>query len=236
MTIFWSVALPIILLIVLGFINEGTEYREQILSAVVAMGILFNGLYGLSFEILLNRNNGIFKILRITPFKTSQFIFLSSLSKVIVSLLTSYVSLIFGIMIFGFDYSILKLILLFPLLVLGILSFCFLGFFIGNIAKVETQVSLIANILAMPMLFLSNSFYTVPESQKVLHFITRINPFNYFIKSIQETLNGTYYILSSAYIILGILALIGFLLAFVTFKWESNSSNVKISKVRAGKN
>ena len=227
MTIFWSILFPVALLLALGFIQEDPSYRMQLLGAVVAMGILFNAMYGIGFDVLLNRNSGIFTILRITPFTISKFIFLFSLSKVFVSLVTGFVTLFAGIIIFQIDFSISSILLLFPLLLLGIVCFSFLGCIIGNLAKIETQVSLFANLIAMPMLFLSHSFYTITEERKILYLLTKLNPFNYFLKSIQETLNGMYSSLGITYIILTVLGVASFLLALATFKWESHSESTK---------
>lgn len=220
MTVFWSILFPIILMLILGSIRSDLVYREQLLATVVAMGILFNGIYGLSFDILLNRNNGIFKILRITPFNTAKFIFIFSLSKIVLSLITAYFSLIAGILIYQFDYSIINIISLLPLFMAGILCFSFIGFSIGNIANVETQVSLIANLIAMPLLFLSNSFYTIPDDQNFLQLLAKINPFNFFVQSTQELLTGDIQKIGLTYLILGILCFTSFLFAVITFRWE----------------
>lgn len=52
MTIFWSILFPVALLLALGFIQEAPSYRMQLLGAVVAMGILFNAMYGIGFDVL----------------------------------------------------------------------------------------------------------------------------------------------------------------------------------------
>jgi ABC-2 type transport system permease protein len=223
MTIFWSVLLPVILLIILGVINENPAYREQLLAAVVAMGILFNGLWGISFDVILNRNNGIFKVLRITPLKTFQFIFLSAFSKVIVSIMISYITLLVGILFFKIEFSVLGMVVLLPIFTIGVLGFMFLGFFVGNIAKKETQVSMIANIIGMPLLFLSNSFYHISENQKIVSFLLKINPFEYFINTVQETVGGDFQSLFQTTGILTALVIVSFTLAVLTFKWETTS-------------
>lgn len=57
-SLFWSVVLPVGLLIGLGIVFDSPEYRGRLLAGSAAMGVFFWALFGIAFETLSHRNRG----------------------------------------------------------------------------------------------------------------------------------------------------------------------------------
>src|SRR6266542_6511604 len=77
-----------------------------------------------------------------------------------------------------------------PILILGTLCFTFLGMTISNFAQRETQVSLLCNIIGMPMTFCSNAFYSLNGAPGWLKVLSNILPLNHLIEGIHAALDG----------------------------------------------
>ena len=79
------VVFPIGFLLVLGFVFPDPGYRRQLLAGMLAVSTLFFSLNGIAFESLYQRNSGVYKLLRATPYRTITFIMNLTASRSIVA-------------------------------------------------------------------------------------------------------------------------------------------------------
>src|SRR5260370_34499367 len=73
-SLFFAIVFPIGILLVLGFVFASTDYRRQLLSGMLAASALFFSLNGIAFESLFQKNSGVYKLLRATPYQSNTFI------------------------------------------------------------------------------------------------------------------------------------------------------------------
>lgn len=67
--LFWSILLPLGMLIGLGLYFNTPEYHVRLLAGVIGTSALFWALETTVFYILKQRNRGVYKLLRVTPMK-----------------------------------------------------------------------------------------------------------------------------------------------------------------------
>lgn len=190
---------------------------------MLAVSTLFFSLNGIAFESLFQRNSGVYKLLRTTPYHTITFIANLTASRAIVALLSCTVVAIVGVLTFGIALSWQSVLLLLPILVLGTLCFTLLGLTISNFAQNENQVAILNNIVTLPMIFTSATFYSLSIAPAWVKTIGHALPFSYLIEGEHAALAG-----NAAGFLVPSLILLGFtvlalVLAVTTFRWDPNA-------------
>jgi ABC-2 type transport system permease protein len=211
----------------LGFVFPDPGYRRQLLAGMLAVSTLFFSLNGIAFESLYQRNSGVYKLLRATPYSTITFIMNLTASRSIVALLSCVLVIVVGVLVFGIAVSWQSVLLLLPGLVLGTLCFTFLGLTISNLVQNENQVAMLNNIVTLPMIFSSATFYSLSNAPAWVKAIGHVFPFSYLLDGEHAAFAG-----NAAGIAFPTLILLGFtvlsmLLAFVTFRWDPNAPVIR---------
>jgi ABC-2 type transport system permease protein len=234
-SLFFAIVFPIAVLLVLGFVFPSPDYRRQLLAGMLAVSVLFFSLNGISFESLFQRNSGVYKLLRATPYKTITFITNLTASRGVVALLSCTLVAIVGVFIFGIALSWQSVLLLIPVLVLGILCFTFLGLTISNLVQNENQVAMLGNIVTLPMIFTSATFYSLSNAPSWVTTIGHVLPFSYLIEAEHAAFAGNAGGVVFPLLILFGFTLIAMLLALVTFRWDPNAPPMRrMLRLRAG--
>ncbi len=225
-SLFWAIAFPLIFLVVLGFIFPAPAYRWQLLTGMLALSVLFFGLQGIAFDSLYQRNSGVYKLLRATPYRTITFVTQLTLARSIVALLSGAVVTIAGMLLFNLWFRWERVLLLLPILFLATLCFTFLGFIVSNLSQNETQVSVISNIVTLPMMFASEIFYSLSTAPNWVKVVSHVLPLSYVIDGEHAALAvNVFGIVSSILVLLGF-TILALSLAVVTFRWDPDASPV----------
>lgn len=109
---------------------------------------------------------------------------------------------------------------LLPVLFLGTLGFMFLGFTIGNLARLEPQVNVLANLIGMPMLFISNGYYNISNGPVLFERLAKINPFEHFIRLINMFIRGDFSGIWSPLSVIVLFTILSIFPAVLTFRWD----------------
>jgi ABC-2 type transport system permease protein len=157
----WAIGFPLVLLLALGFAFPTPGYRRQLLVGMLALSVMFFSLYGIAFDSLAQRNQGVYKLLRATPYRTLTFVVNLTLARGIVALLSSVLVAVVGVLVFRIAVTPTSALLLVPVLALATLCFTFIGLTIGNLSQTETQVAGLNNLVTLPMIFASEAFYSL---------------------------------------------------------------------------
>lgn len=219
--LFWSIILPIGASIALGIFMNSPKYTLNILTGMMAVSILFYSFITTSFSILSQRRRGVYNLLKITPMSLSKYIFSISSAWTLISLLCGIMVLIVGFIVFKLNISILSFIALIPIIVFASISYVFFGFFIASLSKSESNVSIITNIITLPLLLSSTAFYSLENAPLWVQTINSINPFQWFINGLRNalTLDLTNYFTSILLLI--ILCVVALFIAVKTFKYTN---------------
>ncbi|GGU52902.1 ABC transporter permease [Lentzea flava] len=109
-----------------------------------------------------------------------------------------------------------------PLLLLGTISFFALGMLVGAFAKTEEAASAAANIVVLPMAFLSGTFFPVEQAPAWLQAVSKAFPLRHMNDGMLDVLvrgKGVEALAVPAAVLAGFALVVGFLASRV-FKWE----------------
>lgn len=228
-SLFYATLFPVALLIGLGLYFDSPEYRTVLMTGVMALGSLFWALQGIAFQVMQQRNKGVYKLLQLAPYPVLSFILTMTLARTLLGLLMNMLLLLTGFIVFGIKTSLLGLLLLVVVLAVGTLCFTCIGFFISNIARNEAQINMYSNLLYLPMVFASEAFYSLNGAPDWIATIGRCFPFSYFVEGLRLALNS-----DGTGILMPLLILIAFsagaiLLSTLTFRCDAEQAVVSKS-------
>ena len=219
-SLFWSLIFPVVFLVVLGSIFPTPAYRQQLLTGMLGLSVLFFGLSGIAFESLFQRNSGVYKLLRATPYRTLAFVTNLTAARGVVALLSCIVVTIVGVIAFRIQVSIAGMLLILPILALGTLCFTFLGLVISNLSQNINQVSIFNNIVLLPMMFGSETFYSLGAAPAWVRTLSHLLPLSHLLDALRSALAGDVAGTLLPSLILFAFTALALALAVLTFRWD----------------
>lgn len=154
-SLFYALIFPAAALAVLAYFFEDPGYRRHLLVGVTALGGFFFTMSGTGFEVMRQRQRGVYKLLRATPFPTGAFVSALTAARGLIALVCALFVYVGGALFLGAGIAPAGLLLMLPALALGTVCFTALGFILGNLGNTETQVAGINNLFVLPMTFAS---------------------------------------------------------------------------------
>jgi ABC-2 type transport system permease protein len=195
-------------------------YIDFLVPGIVGMTIMQLGLFSVAFGFVQLKRTGALRRLFATPTSPSYFLSAQVLSRLIIGLVQVAilfgVGIWFGLQMFG-DYATLLVIVL-----IGSAIFLAVGFAIAGWAKNEDQAAPVANIVSLPMMFLSGVFFPRDAMPDFLAAITQFMPLTYVNDALRAVVNEGAGLLSLGPQLLGMTVwmVITFVLAVRMFRWE----------------
>ena len=195
-------------------------YIDFLVPGIVGMTVMQLGLFGVAFGFVQLKRTGALRRLFATP--TSPAYFLSAqvgsrmvLGYVQVAILIG-IGIWFGLQMFG-SWLVLAVIV-----GLALLIFLGMGFGVAGWAKNEDQAAPVANLISLPMLFLSGVFFPREAMPEFLQGITQYLPLTYVNEALRGVINDGAGMADLGPQLLGMLVwgAITFLIAVRLFKWE----------------
>ncbi len=218
--LFWSILLPIGGLIGLGLFVKIPEYPSRLLTGMMAVSIMFYSLVTTAYSVLSNRRRGVYNLLRVTPMTLWKYITCVAMAWTLISFSCGALVLISGVLLFKIHVSISAILMLIPVTLIANIGYVLLSFFIANLSRNESQVSMISNLLILPLMFCSTAFYSLEKAPSFIQTISSFNPFQWFISGLRSSLLGDIsdFLTSSGLLLLVVAA--AMLLAVRTFKFS----------------
>jgi ABC-2 type transport system permease protein len=145
-----------------GDIKEVREYKtiDFILPGQLGFSLLSAGVFGVAFLFFNLRQTMVLKRFFATPISRKYILFGEALSRIMFQLITSITILLIGHFVFGFTL-VHGAVTFFELLVLsfiGLMVFMGFGFIISGLAKNESSIPPLANLITLPQFLLSGTF------------------------------------------------------------------------------
>ena len=144
-----------------------------------------------------------------------------------ISVAWTFVSVLLGVLIMGVcviifsqTVSILSIVLAFPVFFFSAMGFILLSFSIASPVGNESQLSMVTNILSMPMLFCSDAFYSIEKAPKIIQIISKINPFQWLVNGLRNAWNMEIYEYSRSILLLIFFILTSLILSLRTFRFS----------------
>ncbi|MBU0708880.1 ABC transporter permease [Patescibacteria group bacterium] len=201
--------------------SRNLNYMDYIVPGIVGMMIMQLGIIGVAMIVVRYREREILKRLRVTPMNSG--VFLLSLIFTRMLLLMAQAGLIILIGKVFFDLHLYgNLFYIFATAFLGSLVFLSIGFAISGVAKTMNTAMSMAQLIQMPMMFLSGTFFPREAFPDWLQKVTDYLPLTYLADALRETMieNATLIDVKHLLIPLVVWAMGGFFLATKLFRWE----------------
>jgi ABC-2 type transport system permease protein len=185
---FFAFLFPIIFLVVFATLFKGSRaqvgpvtvsYDDYYIPALVAFGVMGACFTNIAMSISLRRDNGILKRLRGTPLPSWAFIAGVVGSSIIVSIVLTLLTTLFGIAVYGI-HTPQHILAAVVTVAIGGLVFCALGLAMTIVIPNADAGPAIVNGVFLPIVFISGTFFPVPDTS-VLAKIAEVFPVRHFI-------------------------------------------------------
>jgi ABC-2 type transport system permease protein len=205
---------------------KGRNFRtiDFILPGQLGFSLLSAGVFGVAFLFFNLRQQLVLKRFYATPIRRSYIILGEALSRVIFQLSTAVIIILIGH--FAFHYTLVHGVETFiEILILSFIAlilFMGFGFIVSGIAKTESTIPPLANIVTLPHFLLAGTFFSIDVFPSWLQPLCKLLPLTHFNDAMRKiAFEGAH--LSDCLTQIGILALwavVVYAVAIKVFKWE----------------
>ncbi len=207
-------------------IREVREYKtiDFILPGQLGFSLLSAGVFGVAFLFFNLRQTLVLKRFFATPISRKYIVFGEALSRVMFQLITSITILLIGNLVFHFTlvHGFLTFLELLVLSFLGLVVFMGFGFVVSGLAKTESSIPPLANLITLPQFLLAGTFFSIDVFPAWLQPICRILPLTHLNDAMRKVaFEGAH--LNDCGLQIGVLLLwgiAGYSAAIRVFKWE----------------
>ena len=204
--------------------GKGQGYKGFLVPGIAAMAIMQGGLFGVVFTLIAYKNRGILRRLKAAPISPAHVLSGQVVTRLVVSIMQTYVLLLVGIFVLrvtiGEDLGSWLSLTVFALL--GGALFIAMGLAISGWAKSEDTAAPIANVVSLPMMFLSGVFFPTSAMPDWVQSISRFIPLTYLADGLRAVALDGASLASQWPEMTGLAAWTAatFLVAMRVFKWE----------------
>lgn len=168
--------------------DESLKPIQFIAPGMIAYGIAVGAVFGAALTLITWRQKQLLRRLRLAPVSTGTIV----TSRVVVSLAVAMVQLALFIGISVLPFLGLKLsgawYMAVPLTIAGTLAFLAIGLFVGAVAKTQEGGSGLANLITLPMAFLSGAFIPLEAAPSWLSTIGKFLPLTYLVEGLKDVM------------------------------------------------
>lgn len=205
---------------------SGRLYRtiDFILPGQLGFSLLSTGVFGTAFVFFSLRQNLVIKRFFATPVRRSSIVLGEAIARIGFALLGALFIILVGHFFFKFTLvnGISTIINMLLLSTLGIIVFMGFGFVVSGIAKSESTIPPISNIITLPQFLLSGTFFGIEAFPTWLQPISRALPLTYLNDAMRKIAFeglGLWDVKQQILIIL-VWGIVIYAVAVKTFKWE----------------
>jgi ABC-2 type transport system permease protein len=168
----------------------GREYKtiDFILPGQLGFSLLSAGVFGVAFMFFSLRNTLVLKRFFATPINRTFIVLGEGLSRVLFSLITAVVIILFGHFFFGFTlvHGFETFLEMMILSFIGLLVFMGFGFIVSGLATSDSTIPPFANLITLPQFLLSGTFFSINVFPNWLQVIARILPLTYLNQAMRS--------------------------------------------------
>ncbi|WP_394616003.1 ABC transporter permease [Lentzea sp. JNUCC 0626] len=195
---------------------------QYLTPGILSWGVAVSAVFGSALTLVSWRRKQVLRRIRLAPVSTTSVLSSRILVSAGVALVqgATFVGIaslpVFGLQLSGQWW------LAIPLLLLGTIAFFALGMLVGAFAKTEEAASAAANIVVLPMAFLSGTFFPVDQAPVWLQTVSKIFPLRHMNDGMLDVLvrgKGIEALVVPSAILVGFSLVVGFIASRV-FKWE----------------
>ncbi|CAL1519555.1 ABC transporter permease [Chitinophaga sp. MM2321] len=168
----------------------GREFKtiDFILPGQLGFALMSAAVFGTAFLFYGMRQTLVLKRFFATPIKRTYIVLAEALSRMTFQLISSVVIIGLGHFAFGFTlvHGFATFLEMLVLSVFGLLVFMGFGFVVSSIAKNESTIPPLANIITLPQFLLAGTFFPIDSFPAWLQPVCKIMPLTYLIDALRK--------------------------------------------------
>ncbi|HZY35226.1 MAG TPA: ABC transporter permease [Mucilaginibacter sp.] len=200
------------------------KYIDFILPGMLGFSLLSSGVFGTAFVFLSLRLTLVIKRFFATPVKRSSIVIGEGLARLVFSWIGALFIITVGYYFFGFTlvHGLTTVVNMLILSAFGLIIFMGFGFIISGIAKNESTIPPLSNIVTLPQFLLSGTFFATTAFPSWLQALADILPLTYLNHAMRQVAfeGAGLGDITHDLLILGIWFIVIYAVAVKTFKWE----------------
>jgi ABC-2 type transport system permease protein len=205
---------------------HGRAYRiiDFILPGQLGFSLLSTGVFGTAFVFFSLRQTLVIKRFFATPVRRSSIVFGEGIARIGFALLGALFIILVGHFFFHFTLinGVITVLNMLVLAILGLIVFMGFGFVVSGIAKSESTIPPISNIVTLPQFLLSGTFFPIDNFPSWLQPISRALPLTHLNDAMRKIAFEGYNLwdVKQEIMILIIWGVLIYALAVKVFRWE----------------
>ncbi|MFW5988483.1 MAG: ABC transporter permease [bacterium] len=221
--LFWTFAFPICFIFLFGLLftgdGQGISF-DYILPGILAMALMQLGLFG-ALQFLYLREKKIIRGLSVTPLSRSSLLSSEILLRLLAGFVQTGIIIFLGVIVFDITLvgNIIQILLM---VLLGSLTFVSFGYMLICFVKSMEGGSGLAQIVQLPMMFLSGIFFPVEMMPGFMQPVVKLIPLTYLADSLRNVMIGVpgNYSLKVNILVLLLWLIFTFIITVKYWRWE----------------
>lgn len=164
------------------------RYIDYLVPGVLGMSLMFSGIYA-GLPVIQQRQARIIKRLSCTPLRRSTLIFGDLAFRMILVVLTAALIILVGRLVFDVQ-MVGNWLALAGVVILGSLVFTSLGYLTAAFVKTEEAAIPVINVITMPMMFLSGTFFEITSMPSFIEPLVKALPLTYLNDALRQIMVG----------------------------------------------
>lgn len=197
---------------------------DFILPGQLGFSLLSTGVFGTAFVFFSLRQNLVIKRFFATPVRRSSIVLGEAIARIGFALLGALFIIVLGHYIFNFTLinGVLTVINMLILATIGIIVFMGFGFVVSGLAKSESTIPPISNIITLPQFLLSGTFFSINNFPVWLQPISKALPLTYLNDAMRKVAfeGAGLWDVRQQILIMVVWGIAIYAVAVKTFKWE----------------
>lgn len=223
--IFFNYLFPLIFFFVFAGLMKAERGGtiSYVVSLVLVMGILGNGLFGAGVRAVQEREMNILRRFKVTPISPAPILVASLISGWIIYIPIVTLILLLAHFVYGMPVPE-RLFSFFALISLGVFAFRALGLILASVANSMQGSQVLIQLFYMPMLFLSGATFPITLLPEWAQIVSQFLPASYLVTGFQgiffrnEPLSANW----SSGLALAATLLLGLFISMQIFRWEKD--------------
>lgn len=162
------------------------RYIDYLVPGVLGMSLMFSGIWA-GMPIVQQRQAHIIKRLSCTPLRRSTLVIGDLAFRMILVLLTAALIILVGRLVFDVQ-MVGNWFTLAGVIILGSLVFTSLGYLMAAFVKTEEAAIPIINVITMPMMFLSGTFFEITSMPSFIEPVIKALPLTYLNDALRQVM------------------------------------------------
>ena len=203
--------------------GEKIRYIDWAIPGILAMNIMFSGLWGIGYIIVRYRKNGVLKRLKATPLSAWKFLGSQALSRLSIMIAVTTI-VFFGCNLFIDFMMIGSYLLLILVAVTGNLSIISMSLLMAARTSSEDLANGLLNLISCPMLLLSELWFSLDGAPGWLQSLSQFLPLTHLVSASRAIMleGANFYDVSIQLFTLSVMTVFFLGLACILFRWDDD--------------